>query len=130
MEVGRAPWREGVAISVVAGSLEKTQGRTLSSGQWITGAVVSAKGRCWTRGVMVGVPPQLSVAVALPVLVGLVESPQARTLSSGQWSRGAVVAGKVSCCMWVLLLVQASVAFQVRSMPAWPVQLAGVAASV
>src|SRR5207247_10918544 len=80
--------------------------------------------------VMAGVPPQLSVAVAVPVFAGAVESPQASALSAGQVITGGVVSAKVMCWTQVLMLPQASVAFQVRSMPALPVQLAGVAASV
>src|SRR5207247_2171461 len=79
---------------------------------------------------MAGVPPQLSVAVALPVSAGSVESPQTKTSSAGQAITGGVVSAKVMCCTQALMLPQASVAFQVRSMPALPVQLAGVAASV
>src|SRR6266542_1197072 len=71
-----------------------------------------------------GSPPQLSVAVALPVLLGSVESPHAKTLSPGQVILGAVVSAKLMCCTQVLTLWQASSAFQVRSMPALPVQLA------
>src|SRR5438128_3568607 len=74
---------------------------------------------------MVTVPPQLSpVEVALPVLLGSVESPQASTLSVGQLMFGAVVSAKLMCCTQLLVLWQASDAYQVRSMPAWPVQLA------
>src|SRR5207247_8969340 len=79
---------------------------------------------------MAGVPPQLSVAVALPVSAGSVESPQAKTLSAGQAITGGVLSAKLMCCTHVLILPHASLAFQVRSMPALPVQLAGVAASV
>src|SRR5439155_1432751 len=80
--------------------------------------------------VMVTGWPQLSVAVAVPVLLGSVESPQASTLSAGQVMTGLVVSAKVMCCTQLLLLWQASSAVQVRSMPASPVQLTGVAASV
>src|SRR5438128_8716703 len=80
---------------------------------------------------MVTVPPQLSpVEVALPVLLGSVESPQASTLSVGQLMFGAVVSAKLMCCMQLLVLWQASDAYQVRSMPSLPVQLAAVGASV
>src|SRR5438093_11982590 len=68
---------------------------------------------------MTGVPPQLSVAVALPVSAGSVESPQASTLSAGQVITGGVLSAKLMCCTQVLMLPQASVAFQVRSMPAF-----------
>src|SRR6266850_3342753 len=67
--------------------------------------------------VMAGLPPQLSVAVATPVLLVPVESPQASTLSIGQVITGSVVSAKVMCCTQVAKLPQASVAFQVRSMP-------------
>src|SRR5437773_1886692 len=79
---------------------------------------------------MAGVPPQLSVAVALPVSAGSVESRQSKSLAAGQAITGGVVSAKVMCCTQVLMLPQASVAFQVRSIPGWPVQLAAVAASV
>src|SRR5881409_2438159 len=149
-----------VAVPVSAGSVESPQAKTLSAGQAIPGGVVSAKLMCCTQVLMLpqaswafqvrampalpvqlaGVAasvkvmvtgwPQLSVALALPVLAGAVQSPQARTLSAGQVMTGATVSAKVMCCTQLLLLPQASSAFQVRSMPALPVQLAGVAASV
>src|SRR5437899_11151971 len=78
---------------------------------------------------MVSVWTQLFVAGALAVLAGAVESPHASTLSAGQVMTGGVVSAKVMCCTQVLMLPQASVAFQVRSIPGWPVQLAGVPAS-
>src|SRR5438128_12444503 len=79
---------------------------------------------------MVTVPPQLSpVEVALPVLLGSVESPQASTLSVGQLMFGAIVSAKLMCCTQLLVLWQASDAYQVRLMPGWPVQLASVADS-
>src|SRR6266496_2125704 len=74
--------------------------------------------------------PQLSVAVAEPVLLGSVESPHARTLSSGQLITGGVVSAKVRCWTHVATLWQASSAVHVRSMPALPVQLAAVGASL
>ena len=51
-------------------------------------------------------------------------------MSAGQVITGGVVSTNWMCCRQVAVLPQASVAFHVRSMPAWPVQLAGVAASV
>src|SRR5438093_13243565 len=78
---------------------------------------------------MTGVPPQLSVAVALPVSAGSVESPQASTLSAGQVITGGVVSANVMCCTQVLMLPQASVAFQVRLGRASRRELAGVAAA-
>src|SRR6266702_4113245 len=80
---------------------------------------------------MVTAPPQLSpVEVAVPVFDGSVESPQASTLSAGQRMAGAVLSAKLMCCTQLLVLWQASDAYQVRSMPALPVQLAAVAASL
>src|SRR2546425_8280642 len=81
--------------------------------------------------VMVTVPPQLSpVLVARPVLLGSVESPHCSCLSAGQLIAGGVVSTKMIVWSQVAMLLQLSVAFQVRVMPAWPVQLAGSAASV
>src|SRR6266496_1966386 len=80
--------------------------------------------------VMVTGWPQLSVAVAEPVLLGSVESPHARTLSAGQVMTGMAVSAKLICCTQVATLWQASSALQVRSMPGLPVQLAAVGASV
>src|SRR6266498_3609106 len=74
--------------------------------------------------------PQLSVAVAEPVLLGSVESPHSRTLSRGHEITGGVRSAKVRCWTHVATLWQASSAIQVRSMPAWPVQLAAVGASL
>src|SRR5881394_1682540 len=74
--------------------------------------------------------PQLSVAVATPVLLVPVESPQARILSAGQVITGLVVSSKVMCWTQLALFWQASTAVQVRSMPALPVQLAAVGASL
>ncbi len=51
-------------------------------------------------------------------------------LSAGAVTTGAVVSIKVMCWTQVAELPHGSVAFQVRSTPSLPVQLAGVAASV
>src|SRR2546428_11743428 len=68
---------------------------------------------------MVTVPPQLSpVEMALPVLLGSVESPQASTLSAGQLMFGPVLSAKLLCCTQLLVLWQAFAAHQVRFMPA------------
>src|SRR5947208_14655555 len=75
-------------------------------------------------------PPEALPILAVPVLAGAVEAPQASTLSAGQVITGSVVSAKVMCCTQLAKLPQASVAFQVRSIPAWPVQLAAVPASV
>src|SRR5438445_13058957 len=73
---------------------------------------------------MVTVPPQLSpVEVALPVLFGSVESPQAGILAVRQFMFVAVRSAKLMCCTQLLVLWQASDAYQVRSTPALPVQL-------
>src|SRR5438093_7122401 len=136
-----------VAEPVFAGAVESPHCNCLSGGQAITGGVVSTKVMCCTHvamfpqasvafqvrsmpalpvqlagvaaslNVMAGVPPQLSVAVAEPVFAGAVESPQASTLSAGQVITGGVVSAKVMCCTQVAIFPQASVAFQVRSMP-------------
>jgi hypothetical protein len=144
-----------VAIAHEAAATEVTP-----PGQVITGGVVSTKVMCCTHvlmllqasvafhvrsmpglpvqlgGVaasvklMVGVPPQLSVAVAVPVFAGAVESPHCNCLSGGQVITGGVVSTNVMCCTQVLILPHPSVAFHVRSIPGLPVQLGGVAASV
>jgi hypothetical protein len=79
--------------------------------------------------VIVTAPPQLSVAVALPVLDVLVEAPHCNWTLAGQVITGGVVSTKVIVCTQVELLPQASVAFHVREMPALPVQFAAVGVS-
>src|SRR2546421_4008132 len=66
----------------------------------------------------------------MPVLVVEVEAPHCNCLSGGQVMLGPVVSTKLICWMQVALLLQPSVAFQVRAIPGLPVQLAGVGASV
>src|SRR5881396_3828598 len=149
-----------VARPVLLGSVESPHCNCLSGGQVITGGVVSTKVMCWTQvamlpqlsvavqvrsmpalpvqlagvgaslKVMPGSPPQLSVAVARPVLLGSVESPHCNCLSGGQVITGAVVSTKVMCWTQVAVLLHPSVAFQVRSIPGTPAQPAGVPASV
>src|SRR5207247_943546 len=84
------------------------------------------------RQVTVGLESQLSVAVTAAVLHGPGAGwPHSTTASAGTpWSSGTVVSTKVMCCTQVSKLPQPSVAFQVRSMPALPVQLAAAGASV
>src|SRR5437867_8102265 len=148
-----------VAEPVFAGAVESPHCNCLSGGQVITGGVVSTKVMCWTQvamlpqlsvavqvrsmpalpvqlagvgaslKVMPGSPPQLSVAVARPVLLGSVESPHCNCLSGGQVITGSGVSTKVMCWTQVAMLPQPSVAGEVRSMPALPVQLAEVGAS-
>src|SRR2546422_11663955 len=72
---------------------------------------------------------QLSVAVAEPVWLGSVASPHWSCWSGGQVIVGGVVSTNVRCWTQVAVLPQPSVAVQVRSMPARPVQLAFVPAS-
>jgi len=72
----------------------------------------------------------LSVAVAVPVFAGAVDAPQANCLSAGQVITGAVLSINVMFCTQVAVLLQASVASQVRFTPAWPVQLAAIGASL
>src|SRR6266496_1435161 len=158
MVIGWPQLSVAVAEPVLLGSVESPQARSLSDGQVITGGVVSAKVRCWTHVAtlwqassafqvrsMPGLPaqlaavgaslcvmvtgwPQLSVAVAKPVLLGSVESPHSRTRSSGQVMTGGVVSAKLMCWTHVATLWQASSAIQVRSMPALRAQLAAVGA--
>src|SRR5438552_5374045 len=139
-----------VALPVLAGAVEPPQASTLSFGRVMTGGVLSAFPTRRSSDLMLpqasvafqvrsmpgwpvqlaAVPasvksmdtvwPQLSVAVALPVLARAVEPPQASTLSAGQVMTGGVVSAKVMCCTQVLMLPHASVAFQARSMPGWP----------
>src|SRR5882672_5206358 len=73
---------------------------------------------------IVGLPPQLSVAVAEPLLATLVDWPHCNWVSAGQLITGAVVSTKLMCWVQLALLLQLSVAVQMRSTPAWPVQLA------
>src|SRR5438132_82916 len=91
----------------------------------MTGGVVAASVR-----VIATPQSQLSVAVALPVLIGALDLLHWKGLSAGQMMTGGVVSTKVMCCTHVLMFPQLSVAFQVRSIPALPVQLTGVAVSV
>src|SRR6266542_158218 len=149
-----------VAEPVCAGSVGSPQLSCWSAGQVMAGGVVSTKERCWTQvarlpqasvafhvrsipgtpaqaiaviasvKVIVTGPPQLSVAVAEPVCAGSVGSPQLSCWSAGQVMAGGVVSTKERCWTQVARLPQASVAFQVRSMPARPAQSAGVAASM
>src|SRR5438876_10171049 len=74
--------------------------------------------------VIVGLPPQLSVALAVPLLATLVDWPHCSCASAGQLIAGAVVSRSVECRVGLAELLQASVAVQTRSTPAWPVQLA------
>src|SRR5437867_13280645 len=80
---------------------------------------------------MVATPAQLSpLLVASPVWLGSLGSPQASCRSAGQVICGGVVSTKLIICSQVELLLHESVAFQVRLMPGWPVQLAGSGASL
>src|SRR5207247_1036004 len=137
-----------------------SQPTAMFPGHVMTGGVVSTKVMCWTQvavlpqpsvafqvrstpgrpvqpagvaaspNVMVTVPPQLSVAVAEPVLLGLAEAPQLSCMSGGQVITGGVVSTKMMCWTQVAVLPQASVAFQVRSIPGSPVQPPAVPPSV
>src|ERR1051326_675107 len=53
--------------------------------------------------VIVGDPPQLSVAVAVPVFAGAVESPHCNCLSGGQVITGEVVS--LTVIVWVQVVV-------------------------
>src|SRR5439155_11601061 len=74
--------------------------------------------------------PQLSEAVAEPVLPGSVLSPHCRCLSGGQLITGGVVSTKSMCWTQVAVLPHPSVAFQVRLIPGTPAQPAGIPVSV
>lgn len=58
---------------------------------------------------MVTVPPQLSVAVAVPALAGVVAAPHARVMAGGQVITGTVLSATVTVNEHVLLLPVASV---------------------
>src|SRR5439155_10576561 len=60
--------------------------------------------------------PQVSLPVAVPVAVGSVEAVHSTVLLAGQLMVGAVVSTTVMVWSQVLLLPQASVAFQCRVM--------------
>src|SRR5712692_1464280 len=80
---------------------------------------------------MVTTPPQLSpLEVAMPVLLGSVESPHCSSLFAGQLIAGAVVSTKMIVWSHIAVLPQLSVAVQVRLMPGLPVQLAVIGASL
>ena len=110
-----------VAVPVLAGSVEAVQSIVVLAGQLIVGACVSVtvivcvqvlelpqlsvavqvRVMTWLPAqlpaavtslwVITGVPPQLSVAVAVPVLLGLVEAVQSMLVLAGQLIEGAVV---------------------------------------
>src|SRR6266540_3623053 len=149
-----------VAEPVWLGSVGSPQLSCWSAGQVTAGGVVSTKVRCWTQvsrlpqasvafqvrsmparpaqpatggasvKVIVTIPAQLSVAVAEPVWAGSIGSPQLSCWSAGQVTAGGVVSTKVRCWTQEARLPQASVAFQVRSMPGRPAQPASAGASV
>src|SRR5689334_5806006 len=64
--------------------------------------------------VIAGFPSQMSVAVALPVLLGSVEAPHSNCTFAGQVIAGGVVSLKVMVWTQVTSLPQESVAFHVR----------------
>src|SRR5512133_241873 len=66
--------------------------------------------------VITGVASQLSVAVAVPVFAGNVDSSQLMVTANGQVITGAVTSTTVIVCTQVLALPQLSVAVQVRVM--------------
>src|SRR5256885_16769386 len=59
--------------------------------------------------VIVGLPPQLSVALAVPLLATLVDWPHCRCVSAGQLIAGAVVATELMCLVPLAGVVQLSV---------------------
>jgi len=66
--------------------------------------------------VIVGVPSQLSVAVAVPVLAGNVLAEQSIVTFVGQVSTGATLSSTTIVCTQLLELPQSSVATHVRVM--------------
>src|SRR2546428_1690857 len=74
--------------------------------------------------VIVGLPPQLSVALAVPLLATLVDSLRCGCASAGQLIAGPVASTELMCWVQLAELLQLSVAVQMRSTPAWPVQVA------
>jgi hypothetical protein len=66
--------------------------------------------------VMVGVPSQLSLAVAVPVLAGSVLAEQSMVTFKGQVSTGAILSSTTIVCTQLAELPQSSVATQVRVM--------------
>src|SRR5687768_3680307 len=135
-----------VAVPVLLGSVEAEQSIVVSAGQLITGGVVSVtlmvctqleelpqasvavqvRVMVWLPGqlpgtvlsvkVTTGAGSQLSVAVALPVLLGSVEAEQSIVVSAGQLITGAVVSTTLMVCTQLESLPQLSVAVQVRVM--------------
>src|SRR5437899_10618588 len=75
-------------------------------------------------------PPQVSVAVATPVLSVVGGTVHSRVMLVGQMMSGGTVSLKLIVCRQLALLPQPSVAVQVRRMVALPVQLAASKASV
>src|SRR5438132_13040059 len=74
--------------------------------------------------VIVGLPPQLSVALAVPLLATLVDWPHCSCVSAGQLIAGARSEARRVGKEQLAGLLQLSVAVQMRSTTAWPVQLA------
>src|SRR5436309_7960796 len=64
-----------------------------------------------------GAPPQLSLAVAVPVLLGSVESPHSRPLSAGQVITGGVVSTNRMRWTQGAVVQQTALAVRVRSIP-------------
>src|SRR5438094_801929 len=112
-------------VPVWSGAVDAPHWSVALAGHVITGLVVSTNRRCWTQvawlpqasvafqvrsmsrpvqppaglsvWLMVGLPGQLSVAVAEPVINGLAESPHCSVLSGGHVITGLVVSTNVMC---------------------------------
>src|SRR5256885_17071472 len=74
--------------------------------------------------VIVGLPPQLSVALAVPLLATLVDWPHCSCASAGQLIAGAVVFFFNDSGAPEIYSLPLPVALPIWSTPAWPVQLA------
>src|SRR5439155_25109181 len=133
-----------VAVPVAVGSVEAVHSTVLLAGQLMVGAVVSTTVMVWSQVLLLSqasvafqcrvmvlvLPqpvtsvsvwlmaalPQVSLPVAVPVAVGSVEAVHSTVLLAGQLMVGAVVSTTVMVWSQVLLLSQASVAFQCRVM--------------
>src|SRR6185503_9859907 len=133
-------------MPVLAGRIEALQSTVLSTGQVMLGPWVSlmvmictqvllllqlsvavqvramlvqpppAPGVITSLEVILLIPLQSSVAVAIPVSAGRIEALQSTVLSVGQVMLGPWVSVTVMVCTQVLLLFQLSVAVQVRAM--------------
>src|SRR5436190_15374954 len=94
-------WRLRLPGHVIDGGVVSTNVMCWTHDEWLPHASVAVHVRLIpvpaqlvapgaSRNVTAGVPPQLSVAVAVPVFAGAVDAPQASWTSPGQPIEGAV----------------------------------------